>query len=107
MELQDRQKWYRLINIGYALYVIYLGTKLCDWLLVASAVILLVADFWIYYYDIYDLSVMQPLRIGAFALLAPLWIYKGIQICNPLLIIFGASFLIFDSMLYFNPDGIF
>jgi hypothetical protein len=104
-ELKSRQIFYRSVNLAYAIYGYTLGSSTNDLTLQLSSVLLFLVDTVLIYKDIYHLPTLQFIRLAAVFILAPLWIYKGIQYETRLLIAFGLSFIIFDGLLYMYPKG--
>lgn len=99
-EKKVRQKFYRIVNLFYAIYALALGINHQDNELILSSIILFVVDAALIYRDVYNVQTLQIIRIFAFLILGPLWIKKGIQYDNKLLILFGVTFIIFDGGLF-------
>lgn len=108
MQIPDkptRQKIYRIINLFYGIYGIYLGRKYNDSGLILSGIILFLTDAILVHKNIYDVQTLQWIRLLAIFALGPYWIYKGRQYNNKVLSAFGLSFIIFDGFLFLTDLG--
>lgn len=99
-EKKIRQKFYRIINLFYAIYALIFGFKHRDNGLVMSSILLFVTDAVLIYKDVYNTKILQTIRMLAFLVLGPFWIKKGKQYNNKLLTLFGLTFIIFDGGLF-------
>jgi len=105
MASRQWQVFYRVVNLLYVGYVLFLGAQRSDIALLVSSVLVFLTDFILLRRRIYDLRYLQPLRLLAALLLGPLWLFKGIKYNNALLTIFGLSFIVLDGLLFLQDWG--
>ena len=92
--------FYRIVNLIYVPYILYLSYSCKDWVLALIAIILFLVDFTLICRRIFEPSILQILRLMAAVVLGPMLIYKGNQCHSKLLGIMGISFILTDGLLY-------